>query len=91
MENQILMLPANRQQDPLVDFIDAEDAVIIDEAPVQTKAYVNFLEANTNAITMEELSNSNFFLLWRNGQCSRHSCVSHCSWSHTFSPAQEGF
>ena len=66
MENQILMLPANRQQDPLVDFIDAEDAVIIDEAPVQTKAYVNFLEANTNAITMEELSNTCVVPTWGN-------------------------
>ena len=87
MENQILMLPANRQQDPLVDFIDAEDAVIIDEAPVQTKAYVNFLEANTNAITMEELSNTCVVPTWGNQELT----ISHQDFIRTVHDAATSF
>lgn len=87
MENQFLMLPANRQQDPLVDFIDAEDAVIIDEAPVQTKAYVNFLEANTNAITMEELSNTCVVPTWGNQELT----ISHQDFIHTVHDAATSF
>ena len=47
-------------------FNDAEDAVIIEDEPVMTKACVNFLEANTNAISMDELTSTCVVPTWGN-------------------------
>lgn len=57
MENSYLMVPSTMAQNRF-DFNDTEDAVIIEDEPVMTKACVNFLEANTNAISMDELTST---------------------------------
>lgn len=54
-----------------VNFADIEDAVIIEDEPIiedslQTTCAVNFLDANTNAITMEELKNNCIVPTWGN-------------------------
>ena len=53
MENYVTMLPVAASQ-PLIDFSDAEDAVIVEDPVVQSS--VSFLDANTNAISLEELA-----------------------------------
>lgn len=54
-----------------INFADIEDAVIIEDEPiieesVQTTCAVNFLEANTNAITISELKDTCIVPTWGN-------------------------
>ena len=62
MENYVTMLPVAAQ--PLIDFSDAEDAVIIEDPVVQSP--VSFLDANTNAISLEELASTCVVPTWGN-------------------------
>ena len=65
MENSYLVVPSNMAHRRF-DFNDAEEAVIIEDEPVKTKACVNFLEANTSAISMDELSSTCVVPTWGN-------------------------
>ena len=56
------MLPVAAQ--PLIDFSDAEDAVIIEDPVVQSS--VSFLDANTNAISLEDLASTCVVPTWGN-------------------------
>ncbi len=62
MENYVTMLPVAAQ--PLIDFSDAEDAVIVDDFAEQSS--VSFLDANTNAISLEELASTCVVPTWGN-------------------------
>lgn len=62
MENYVTMLPVAAQ--PLIDFSDAEDAVIIEDPVVQSS--VSFLDANTNAISLEDLASTCVVPTWGN-------------------------
>ena len=62
MENYVTMLPVAAQ--PLIDFSDAEDAVIVEDPVVQSS--VSFLDANTNAISLEELASTCVVPTWGN-------------------------
>ena len=59
--NEIIMMPTQRQRLNLNAY--AEEATIINDAP---KAAVNFLEANTDAITIEELASKCVVPTWAN-------------------------
>ena len=63
MENYVTMLPVAASQ-PLIDFSDAEDAVIVEDPVVQSS--VSFLDANTNAISLEELASTCVVPTWGN-------------------------
>ena len=63
MENYVTMLPVAASR-PLIDFSDAEDAVIVEDSVVQST--VSFLDANTNAISLEELANTCIVPTWGN-------------------------
>ena len=65
MENSYLMVPSTMAQNRF-GFNGADDAVVIEDEPVMTKAYVNFLEANTNAISMDELTSTCVVPTWGN-------------------------
>ncbi len=56
------MFPVATQ--PLIDYSNAEDAVIITEPAVQSS--VSFLDANTNAISLEELASTCVVPTWGN-------------------------
>jgi len=62
MENYVTMLPVAAQS--LIDFSDAEDAVIVEDPVVQSS--VSFLDANTNAISLEELASTCVVPTWAN-------------------------
>ena len=63
--NEVIMLPTtSRRSLNLGEF--AEDATIVVEDVVRTRAAVNFLEANTEAITIEELSSKCVVPTWAN-------------------------
>ena len=68
MENVFITAPTVAQV-PLIDFADAEYAQIIEDAPIrehQTVSKVNFLEANTDAISMEDLVEKCVVPTWAN-------------------------
>ena len=68
MENVFITAPTVAQV-PLIDFADAEYAQIIEDAPRrehQTVSKVNFLEANTDAISMEDLVEKCVVPTWAN-------------------------
>lgn len=48
------------------DFSDAEDAVIVEETVTEQQSSVSFLDANTNAISIEELTNACVVPTWGN-------------------------
>ena len=63
--NEVIMLPTtSRRSLNLGEF--AEDATIVVEDVVRTRAAVNFLEANTEAITIEELATKCVVPTWAN-------------------------
>ena len=63
--NEVIMLPTtSRRSLNLGEF--AEDATIVVEDAVKTRAAVNFLEANTEAITIEELATKCVVPTWAN-------------------------
>ena len=63
--NEVIMLPTtSRRSLNLGEF--AEDATIVVEDVVRTRAAVNFLEANTEAITIEELASKCVVPTWAN-------------------------
>ena len=63
--NEIIMMPTMaKQRINLGEF--AEEATIVVEDTVKTRAAVNFLEANTEAITIEELESKCVVPTWAN-------------------------
>ena len=63
--NEIIMMPTMaKQRINLGEF--AEEATIVVEDAVKTRAAVNFLEANTEAITIEELASKCVVPTWAN-------------------------
>ena len=60
--NEIITMPAQRQRLNLGEFAETVE-IVIDEP---TRAAVNFLEANTEAITIEELANKCVVPTWAN-------------------------
>ena len=65
MENSYLVVPATMAHRRF-DFSDADDAVIIEDEPVKTRACVNFLEANTDAISLDDLTSTCVVPTWGN-------------------------
>lgn len=86
MENSYLVVPSNMAHRRF-DFNDAEDAVIIEDEPVQTRACVSFLEANTNAISMDELSSTCVVPTWGNQELT----ISHQDFISTVHDAARSF
>ena len=84
MENSYLVVPSNMAHRRF-DFNDAEDAVIIEDEPV--KACVSFLEANTNAISMDELSSTCVVPTWGNQELT----ISHQDFISTVHDAARSF
>ena len=86
MENSYLMVPSTMAHRRF-DFNDAEDAVIIEDEPVKTKACVNFLEANTNAISLDELTSTCVVPTWGNQELT----ISHQDFISTVHDAARSF
>lgn len=84
MENLIIApTVANR---PLVDFSDAEYAEVIEDKPF-TRSHVNFLEANTDAVSMDELRNKCVVPTWANQELT----ISHQDFIDTVVDAAKTF
>ena len=63
--NELVLMPTIKENRSRFDFADAE--VVEPIAEVNTKqSSVSFLDANTNAVTLEELSNSCVVPTWGN-------------------------
>ena len=86
MENPYLMVPSTMAHRRF-DFNDAEEAVIIEDEPVRTKACVNFLEANTSAISMDELTSTCVVPTWGNQELT----ISHQDFISTVHDAARSF
>ena len=86
MENSYLMVPSTMAHRRF-DYNDADDAVIIEDEPVTTKACVNFLEANTNAISIDELSSACVVPTWGNQELT----ISHQDFIGTVHDAARSF
>jgi hypothetical protein len=86
MENSYLMVPSTMAQGRF-GFNDAEDAVIIEDEPVITKACVNFLEANTSAVSLDELSSTCVVPTWGNQELT----ISHQDFIGTVHDAARSF
>lgn len=65
MNNVVLMPAVVAQNNRAYDFSDAEEAVIIEDTPTEGSS-VSFLEANTNAISLDELANTCVVPTWGN-------------------------
>jgi hypothetical protein len=84
MENFILAPTVAKR--PLVDFSDAEDAEIIEDKPLK-RSHVNFLEANTNVVEMDELRNKCVVPTWANQELT----ISHQDFINTVIDAAQTF
>ena len=70
--NELVLMPTIKENRSRFDFADAE--VVEPIAEVNTKqSSVSFLDANTNAVTLEELSNSCVVPTW----CNQELTISH--------------
>ena len=65
MNNVTLMPAVVAQNNRAYDFSDAEEAVIIEDTPTEGSS-VSFLEANTNAISLDELASTCVVPTWGN-------------------------
>ena len=65
MNNVTLMPAVVAQNNRNFDFSDAEEAVIIEDTPTEGSS-VSFLEANTNAISLDELASTCVVPTWGN-------------------------
>lgn len=65
MNNVVLMPAVVAQNNRAYDFSDAEEAVIIEDTPTEGSS-VSFLEANTNAISLDELASTCVVPTWGN-------------------------
>lgn len=69
------------------DFAEAEYAEVIEEVAEPTRSYVNFLDANTNAITMEELKTKCVVPTW----ASMETTISHQDFIECVNDAAKDF
>jgi hypothetical protein len=86
MENLIINAPAVANK-PLFDFVDAEYTDFEEVETVRTKACVDFLEANTDAITIEELVSKCVVPTWGNQELT----ISHQNFIATVHDAAKTF
>ena len=78
MNNVILMPAVVAQNNRNFDFSDAEDAVIIEDTLPEDSS-ISFLEANTNAISLEELTSTCVVPTWGNQELTiSHQDFIHC-------------
>lgn len=90
MKNYLITAPTVAHR-PLIDYNDIEEAVIIDEESPkeqqQTNAHVNFLEANTDAISMKDLIRKCVVPTWANQELT----VAHQDFVNTIHDAATNF
>jgi hypothetical protein len=88
MENVIINAPAVANQ-PHIDFSDAEyiDFVEVDSPQPSTVAKVNFLEANTDSISMEDLASTCVVPTWANQELT----IAHQDFINTVYDAAQTF
>ena len=86
MNNVILMPAVVAQNNRSFDFSDAEDAVIIEDTPTEGSS-VSFLEANTNAISLDELTGTCVVPTWGNQELT----ISHQDFIHCVHDAAKDF
>lgn len=86
MNNVILMPAVVAKNNRNFDFSDAEDAVIIEDTLPEDSS-VSFLEANTNAISLDELTSTCVVPTWGNQELT----ISHQDFIHCVHDAAKDF
>ena len=86
MENSYLVVPATMAQRRF-DFSDYDDAVIIEDEPVKSMECVNFMEANTDAISLDDLTSTCVVPTWGNQELT----ISHQDFIGTVHDAARSF
>ena len=86
MNNVVFMPAVVAQNNRAYDFSDAEEAVIIENTPTEGSS-VSFLEANTNAISLDELASTCVVPTWGNQELT----ISHQDFIHCVHDAAKDF